>query len=283
MTLPADAHVHSEWSWDTGGPASAAAGRMRATCARAVAIGLPALIFTEHLDFPRTWRSSPEALMPHQRGFIDPDGLVDHPRFDPDGYFEAIERMRREFPGLRILTGLEFSNPPRWEAAARELVDLGRFDRINGSVHMLDIGPAPAEPGTLYGELPPDDVVRAYLAAFPVMVDSAARFEVVTHIDYAARQWPTATAGPFDPRRFEGEFRAALRAIAESGRALELNTRRLWSWVPQWWVEEGGRAISFGSDAHLPEKLADNFPEAVLLAEHFGFRPGAAPEALWVS
>lgn len=54
MMLPADSHVHSEWSWDTGGPRSGAAGRMRATCAQAVKIGLPAIIFTEHLDMPRT-------------------------------------------------------------------------------------------------------------------------------------------------------------------------------------------------------------------------------------
>jgi histidinol-phosphatase (PHP family) len=281
MALPADAHVHSEWSWDTGGPQSSAAGRMRATCAQAVKIGLPALIFTEHLDFPRTWRSAPEALMPHQRGFIDDDGLVGHPLFDPAGYFESIERCRRDFPELRILTGLEFTNPPRWEAAARELVDLELFDRINGSVHMLDLGPAPAEPGTLYLELAPDEVMRAYLAAFPPMVASTARFEVVTHLDYAARMWPTDEAGPFDPRRFEGEFRAALRAVADSGRALELNTRRLWPWVPQWWAEEGGRAVSFGSDAHTPDALAANFPEAAMMAESYGFRTGAAPEDFW--
>ncbi len=48
--LPADSHVHSEWSWDTGGPNSSAAGRMVATCERARSMGLPALFFTEHLD-----------------------------------------------------------------------------------------------------------------------------------------------------------------------------------------------------------------------------------------
>ena len=40
-TLPADSHVHSEFSWDTGGPDSPARGTMEATCARAVRIGLP--------------------------------------------------------------------------------------------------------------------------------------------------------------------------------------------------------------------------------------------------
>ncbi|WP_246614155.1 PHP domain-containing protein [Paractinoplanes bogorensis] len=44
MGLPVDSHVHSEWSWD------AAFGDMAGTCARAVAVGLPAVAFTEHLD-----------------------------------------------------------------------------------------------------------------------------------------------------------------------------------------------------------------------------------------
>ena len=45
MPLTGDGHVHSEWSWDTGGPRSAAAGRMGAMCRRALKIGLPALAF----------------------------------------------------------------------------------------------------------------------------------------------------------------------------------------------------------------------------------------------
>lgn len=89
------------------------------------------------------------------------------------------------------------------------------------------------------------------------------------------------TAGPFDPHRFEEGFRHAMRAIAESGRALEMNTRRLWPWVPQWWAEEGGREVSFGSDAHEAGTLAANFPEAMAMAESFGFRPGRRPEDFW--
>jgi histidinol-phosphatase (PHP family) len=115
----------------------------------------------------------------------------------------------------------------------------------------------------------------------PVMVSGSAAFEVFTHIDYAVRMWPVGKIGPFDPRRFEEEFRGALRAIANGDRVLEMNTRRLWPWIPQWWAEEGGRAISFGSDAHVPEALAANFPEATAMAEHFGFRAGTVPEAFW--
>lgn len=44
--LPADNHVHSQFSWDTGVDAS-----MEEACRQAVQIGLPAIAFTEHVDF----------------------------------------------------------------------------------------------------------------------------------------------------------------------------------------------------------------------------------------
>lgn len=60
-----------------------------------------------------------------------------------------------------------------------------------------------------------------------------------------------------------------------------MNTRRLWSWLPQWCREEGGRAVAFGSDAHVPETLAHGLPEAAAMLDYFGFRPGQRPEDFW--
>jgi histidinol-phosphatase (PHP family) len=281
MTLPADSHVHSEWSWDTGGPASNAAGRMALHCERAVRIGLPALIFTEHLDFGG-WPTGHEEQMPHLRSLINADGVIEPPPLQVDGYFEAIERMRSRFPDLTILTGVEFGQPHLFEAEARALVDLDRFDRINGSLHTFDLGGRRTEPNTHFLREDADAVMWAYLEELPRMVAGSDVFEVFTHIDYAVRNWPTEQLGPFDPTRFEDGFRSGMRAIAESGRALEMNTRRLWSWIPQWWSEEGGRAISFGSDAHTPDSLANHFPEAMLLVDHYGFRAGSRSWDFWV-
>jgi len=75
-------------------------------------------------------------------------------------------------------------------------------------------------------------VIWAYLEEIPRMVAGSDVFEVFTHIDYPIRHWPEAREGPFDPRVFEEGFRTAMRAIADSGRALEMNTRRLWSTRP---------------------------------------------------
>ncbi|MCJ1714723.1 PHP domain-containing protein [Curtobacterium sp. VKM Ac-2922] len=281
MTLPADAHVHSQFSWDAGS-APDSADLMWRTCARAMRIGLPALVFTEHLDLEDAWKVDEGDFTHHETKYVDADGIVRLPVFDLDGYLEQIDRCRHAFPDLRILTGLEFGQPHLWESAASSVLDSGAIDRVNGSLHMLPFHDGlRAEPMTLYRHRPAADVVWAYLDEVPRMVDGSSVFEVFTHIDYAVRAWPSETEGPFDPRAFEDGFRAAMRAIARSGRALEMNTRRLWSWIPEWWADEGGRAVTFGSDAHTPEVLAHGFPEAVAMLEHFGFRPGRRPEDPW--
>lgn len=280
-SLPADSHVHSEFSWDTGGPDSTARGTMRATCARAVEIGLPALFFTEHLDLEDAWFTNPEDFAAHERHLVGEDGVVAVPRFDVDGYLEEIDRCRAAFPELTIGTGLEFGQPGLRTDAARAQLDLTAFDRIIGSLHTLELGDHRVEPNTMFRRLPADDVIRRYLAEVPSVVAADGPHEVVTHIDYAVRYWPEEDEGPFDPRPLEEELRGAMRAIAASGRALEINTRRLRPWIPQWWAEEGGEAVSFGSDSHTPLALAANFPEAMALADWAGFRPGRDPRELW--
>lgn len=302
--LPADSHVHSEFSWDTGGPGSAARGTMRATCERAVRIGLPGLFFTEHLDLEDSWFTDPEDFADHERHLVGEDGVVAVPRFDVEGYLEEIDRCRAAFPQLLIGTGLEFGQPGLRTDAARAQLDLSAFDRIIGSLHTVPIElpsadresggperpadgarpPRPehrAEPNTLFRRRPALEVVRDYLAEVPAQVAGEGPHEVVTHLDYAVRCWPEETEGPFDPRPLEEELRGAMRAIAGSGRALEINTRRLRPWIPQWWAEEGGEAVSFGSDSHTPLALAANFPEAMALADWAGFRPGRDPRELW--
>jgi histidinol-phosphatase (PHP family) len=281
-SLPADAHVHSEWSWDYGSdPASL--GSMDRICERAVRIGLTAVVFTEHLDFADDWRVGDGDIGEHAQKYVDTTGRVRLPPFDTEGYLAAIDRCRHDYPELRILTGVEFGQPHLWDARAAALLSSGVIDRVNGSLHMLSFeGGDRTEPTTLYRSRPADEVRQAYLEEILRMVAGSDSFVVFTHIDYAVRSWPVAVAGPFDPRRFEEGFRAAMRAIADSGRALEMNTRRLWPWIPQWWSQEGGRAVSFGSDSHGPDQLAANFPEAMAMIESFGFRPGSRSEDSWI-
>ena len=76
----------------------------------------------------------------------------------------------------------------------------------------------------IFPDRPALDVVRDYLAEVLRLVESPAPFHILAHVDYAVRYWPAA-AGPFGPVAVEDELRAVLRALAASGRALEINTK----------------------------------------------------------
>jgi histidinol-phosphatase (PHP family) len=275
--LPSDSHVHSEWSWD------APEGSMERSCARAVEIGLPAVAFTEHLDHT-VWRIELEGpyAMPHLIAQADPDGNLTPPAFDAAGYLEAVERCRERFPGLRILSGLEMGEPHRHPAACAQVLAAGRFDRVLGSLHSLPDRGGFAEPWGMYPHRDAYEVVREYLAEVATMVAASDVFSVLAHIDYPIRSWPAEQAGPFEPAAFEDEFRHALRATAQSGRALEINTRLpLHETILAWWHEEGGDAVTFGSDAHLPPPVGHGFAAAAHLAEAHGFRPGKNRHDFW--
>jgi histidinol-phosphatase (PHP family) len=274
VVLPADNHVHSEWSWD------ALNGSMEQTCARAAEIGLSALAFTEHVDHTK-WTATADDFDEDLRPLIGPDGLVTPPVMDVDGYLECVQRCREKFPSLRIISGMELGEPHRHKAAISKLLHAGSFDQLLGSLHCLPDGDRFLEPPDLFRKRPAAEVVRDYLTELPRLIAGSDVFAVLAHIDYPFRYWP-ADAGPFDPNAFEDEFREALRALARSGRALEVNTTLpLDPRVVRWWHEEGGEAITFGSDAHDPTGLARGFRDAAAMVEANGFRPGRHPFDFW--
>lgn len=256
---------------------------MEQSCVRAMELGLPAIAFTEHLDHT-VWRIASDGpyVSDQLTALADAGGILTPPAFDAAGYLEAIERCRDRFPQLRVLSGLELGEPHRHGDQIARVLAVGRFDRLLGSLHTLPDQGTFAEPWGIYPYRDPYDVVRAYLADVARMVATSDMFSVLAHIDYPARSWPTENAGSFDPAAFEEEFRHALRETAGSGRALEVNTRLpLHPSVLTWWHDEGGDAITFGSDAHLPGSVGHGFPEAAHMAEAHGFRPGKNPYDLW--
>jgi histidinol-phosphatase (PHP family) len=274
--LPPDGHVHSEWSWD------APAGSMERTCARAVGLGLPAVAFTEHADYT-TWvvlDSGPD-VDAHLTAVAGPAGLLTPPELDLDGYQQCLQQCRDRFPDLRIISGVELGEPHWHAAACAALLRPADFDRVLGSLHCLPSGEQFSEMPGLYRRRPAAQVVRDYLAEIPRVIEGSAAFSVLAHIDYPLRYWPPAAA-PFDPAPFQDEFRHALRVLAASGRVLEVNTKGpLCPQITRWWREEGGTAITFGSDAHEPDTLAHRFREAAAMAGACGFRPGPDPCDPW--
>ncbi|GAA1091726.1 PHP domain-containing protein [Kitasatospora arboriphila] len=274
--LPPDSHVHSQWSWD------ALAGSMERSCLRAVELGLPSVAFTEHADLT-PWTLSPGVKVPEEWNPLLVDSVLTPPPLDVGGYHECLERCRERHPGLRILSGVELSEPHWHRARAAALLDAGAFERVLASVHSAPTaaGDGFTEVSARYDDQSPAQVVRAYLAETVRLIQQFESFEVLAHIDYPVRHWP-ADGKPYDPYDFEEEYRHVLRCLATAGKVLEVNTRvPLRSEVLAWWREEGGQAITFASDAHDPDAVARGFGDAVGMAEAAGFRPGRDPHGFW--
>lgn len=175
---------------------------------------------------------------------------------------------------------MEISEPHWHKAEVADLLARAGFDRVLSSVHAAPVQGGACEISTLFDHRPAGDVVRSYLAEITRMIQTV-EVSVLAHIDYGARYWPTDRA-PFDPREFEAEHRRALDALAESDGALEINTRRpLDPLILTWWVEAGGRAVTFGSDSHAPQTIGAGLHAAAELAASRGFQPSASPIDPW--
>jgi histidinol-phosphatase (PHP family) len=252
---------------------------MEECCRRAVEAGIPAVAFTEHVDFT-VWSAGDAGagLSLRGRGHIEP--------LDVEGYLACVERCRSKFPELRIRTGIEAGEAHLFAGSLARVLASAPFERVLGSVHAIPHGVGSG--GLVYVDMLYDDdtapgVVRRYLAEVLRLVEGSSVFEVLAHVDFPRRSWPAYTGIPFREADFEAEYRAVFRALAGSGRVLEVNTR---SPLPspdllRWWRDEGGRAVSFGSDAHQAYRVGARFDTAVAIAEAAGFRPGRDRYDFW--
>jgi histidinol-phosphatase (PHP family) len=257
--------VHTEWSYDAGH------GDMVRSCERAIEIGLPAIAFTDHADF---------VVVQEGQHCVD-----------IAGYLQSVERCRARFKNLHILSGVELGEPHWFPRETAEILAAGPLDRVLGSIHCIRLGSGIVD-ASQFRSQPPGDLpgaVREYFRETLAMIESPEPFEALAHIDYPKRYWPPV-APPYREEDYEEEIRAVLVAAARRGLVLEANTTRGDGGadrfcpglkVLRWWHEVGGAAVSFGSDAHDPTRVAGGFALAMQIVESAGFKPAPDPMALW--
>jgi histidinol-phosphatase (PHP family) len=272
VCLPSDNHVHTQWSWDAPAEAS-----MALSCEQALAAGIPAVAFTDHLDFT-TWSDEDQVAVEQ----LDPRPYHRMRLLDVRGYLGTLEGCRERYPDLRILSGVEIGEAHLWGASAAAVLASADFDRVLGSLHAIPFEGRLTAVDQLFSRMPADEVMRRYFAELLRLIEGSDLFEVLAHLDFPRRMWP-ARADAYDETAFEPEYRAVLNALAASGRVLELNTKSPLASVGLvgWWREAGGRAVSFGSDAHQPWRVGDRFKMAVDVVEAAGFRAGRDRFDFW--
>ncbi len=240
-----DYQVHSFRSHD--GKAT-----IREQCARAVALGLDEIGFSEHKDF-------------------DPaDPVVNH--FDYEVYLREIEAARREWGGrLKIRAGVEIDYQDWFEEEIATYLAAHPFDFVIGSVHYVD----------RFTVMTPEynrtrDARTAYTDYFKAVGDSvkSGLFDILGHLEYANRRG-LAAWGPYQAEAYRAELTELLDLVIAQGLTFEINTAGLHqnlgvtyptAETVALYAERGGKRLSIGSDAHHPDQLAHAYPEAARIA-----------------
>lgn len=218
-------------------------------------------------------------------------GISDHSPFPSD--FEPSWRMTEaEFPvyqqivrtmkeraegtGLSVLYGIEMDWVPGRRKEIEAKLSVEPFDYIIGSIHCVD-GFCFDDPANLpVWEQPgmPEKVWNAYVRDLKTYV-SEWNFQILGHSDLPKK----FGYKPDDTPEFERAFREIFGIMKERGIALEVNVAGLRNTVKEIYpslsllklAKDAGLDLTYGSDAHAPSMIGDNFAGAVAWAKDAGF------------
>ncbi len=250
MTM-VDFHMHTAASEDS----EALAVDM---CAAAVEKGLSAVAITDHVEMLR---------------------------YREEGYDRAAEaswtasgEMAERFAGqLRVARGIELGQPLYNREESERLLNECPYDFILASQHQLEDGVDFYYYN--YDVADVTDTMNRYFDAVLQMVRWG-RFHSLAHLTYPMRYIP-AGKRPQGYAAWQDRIDAILRALAEKGLALEINTSGLRDPslktthpdgpIIRRFRELGGEYITVGADAHRPQDVGAGIHEALALAKRAGF------------
>ena len=248
--LPLDAHLHTDLSPDSDVPIDVYA-------SAALERGIAELAITDHVDF------EPGAPAFAYSTFADRERVVR----------QAAERWSPR--GVTIRFGVELTYDRTWEAEIRDHLARHAYDFTIGSVH--DRADSPYLPSRVRNWVAGRALAEVVAPSF-VEVEAAARsglFDALGHLDVVKRYLHPYVSNE-DLAAAPELYEPILRALVDSGTALEINTSGLRHPVGETYPsaavvarfrELGGRAVTVGSDAHRSDQfgwaLADGYRAAV--------------------
>jgi histidinol-phosphatase (PHP family) len=252
--LPLDSHLHTNLSPDSDVLIDTYA-------AAALERGVAELAITDHVDF------EPGAAAFGYTTFADRERVVR----------QAAERWGPQ--GVAIRFGVELTYDRSWEADIREHLVRHAYDFTIGSVH--DRVTSPYSPGRVRSWVEGRSLAEIVAPSFDE-VEAAARsglFDALGHLDVVKRYLHPFVSKE-DLAAAPELYEPILRALVESGTALEINTSGLRHPVVETYPsaavvgrfrELGGRAVTVGSDAHRAEHFGWALADGYRYARDSGF------------
>ncbi|WP_276354118.1 histidinol-phosphatase [Cohnella caldifontis] len=191
-------------------------------------------------------------------------------------YVEEVLRLKEKYAGrIEVLLGVESDFFPNEIEAYREAYARYPFDYIIGSVHQTrGISIFNRNRWKKLGEAEKVEDKKEY---YRLIRDSAndGLFQILGHIDAMKGYYPAFS----DIRGAESEIDDVFRAVKENDIAIEINTsgktKDCGGWYPSDELLERalrfGVDVTFGSDAHVPGRVGDEWEQVRARLREIGF------------
>ncbi|OGV54672.1 MAG: hypothetical protein A2017_19330 [Lentisphaerae bacterium GWF2_44_16] len=228
--------------------------------AQAEAQGLSELGIADHLPWPSGY---------------DPDCRMNASEFPK--YKKIVEELRRKSRKVTVRYAVELDWVPGKMNEVMTNIRGEEFDYIIGSIHYIDSFPFDnpnAIPAWKKNSAAPDKIWDRYAELLLDFVDFGC-FDIIGHPDLPKKFG-------FYPRSmdsFNKKMNEVFELAGKKNMAIEINTSGLRKPVKEMYpslellkmAKANGMLLSLGSDAHRPQDVASDFPEAIKLADDAGF------------
>lgn len=239
-----------------------AEGKIRDYVEAAISGGLSVIGISDHSPF---FGSKEDQLKPH----------IAMAKSEFSNYINEVLSLKKEFEGeIDVLLGVESDYFPEYAEVYRKIYSNIPFDYIIGSVHFTG-GASIFKKGRFEGlnEKQKVDVKEEY---YRLIMESAKSnmFHILGHIDAMRGFYPDFSKIQ-TPKVDE-----TLKVIGECGVAIEVNTsaknKNAGGWYPDFDILERARyfgvEISFGSDAHIPGRVGDDWELVAAHLKEIGYK-----------
>jgi len=194
-------------------------------------------------------------------------------------YAEEVLALKKEYAGtIEVLLGVESDFFPEHAGTYRRELARYPFDYVIGSVHqVMGLSIFNKNRWKTLNTAQRIEVKEAYYGLIAKSAKSG-MFDVLGHIDAMRANFPE-----FGEIPAERAVREALRTIAQCDVAIEINTSGKTKMCGGWYPAddlleralEHGVKVTFGSDAHTPSRVGDEFAQVARRLRDIGFREWA--------
>lgn len=191
------------------------------------------------------------------------------------GYVEEVLRLKQEYSDrIEVLLGIESDFFPEYAQLYHDILSQYPFDYIIGSVHHAE--GVSIFNKTRWNGLDDTQKLRVKSEYYRLIRESAksGMFQILGHIDAMKGNYP-----PFADIAAPVILDETLKTISECGIAIEINTsgktKLSGGWYPSDDILERalhfGVAVTFGSDAHVPHRVGDEWEQVKQRLLEIGF------------